>query len=277
MKGPGARVQGPGAGGRGKGLRFPIPYSRFPRLALRGLVLLTPIVACVALFAWLLALPGEQRVIAAFSTGLRGRAHSQIHNVKLALAALDGQVIAPGAEFSFNRAVGPWGADRGYVRAPVSFSGERVLDWGGGVCQASTALYNAALLAGLPIVERHRHHWPTTYVPPGLDAAVAHPNLDLRFRNSFAAPLRISAQVVGEAVVVKLHSSAPRPSLHVERQVLSVSPFSVVPRAGLGGHSKPVRGFPGYEVAVYRVFAGSPERREMVSRDSYPAQNEVVY
>lgn len=247
------------------------------RAARQGLVIAMPILACVALFTWLLLLPGEERVLAAFSTGLRGRAQSQIHNVKLALRALDGRIIPPGAEFSFNHAVGPWGADRGYVRAPVSFSGERVLDWGGGVCQASSALYNAALHAGLPIVERHRHYWPTTYVPPGLDAAVAYPNIDLRFRNSLDAPLRISAQVIGEAVVIKLLSTARPPASRVERQVISITPPAALPRAALAGGHQANRGFPGYEVAVYRVFAGSPERREMVSRDSYPAQHEVVY
>jgi len=247
------------------------------RLALRSLLLTAPVFACVALFGWLLALPGEEQVIAAFSTGLRGRSRSQIHNVKLALAALDGRSLPPGAAFSFNHAVGPWGADRGYVRAPVSFSGERVLDWGGGVCQASSALYNAALLAGIPILERHRHYWPTTYVPPGLDAAVAYPNIDLRFRNSLTAPIRISAQVVGEAVVIKLRSSQRPPASAIARQVLSVTPPTLLPSSALGDRHRASHGFPGYEVAVYRVFAGPPERREMISRDSYPAQNQVVY
>jgi vancomycin resistance protein VanW len=248
-----------------------------PRL-LRGALLAAPVLVCLGLLVWLLALPGEGRVIAAFSTGFRGRTPSQIHNVRLTLAALDGQVIAPGAEFSFNRVVGPWGPDRGYRRAPVSFSGEKVLDWGGGVCQASTAVYNAALLAGLPIVERHRHHWATTYVPPGQDAAVAYPSIDLRFRNSLSAPIRVSASIVGEAVVIKLHSAAPPTRVRLERQVLGVSPSAVIVRDQGAAHHRTVHGFPGYEVALYRVFVGEgPERRELVSRDSYPPQNQVVY
>ncbi len=241
------------------------------------LLLALPLLVCAGLFTWLLWPRPEEQVLAAFSSGVRDRTASQIHNVRLALAALDGQVVPPGGVFSFNQRVGPWGADRGYVRAPVSFSGERVLDWGGGVCQASTVLYNAALYAGLPLLERHRHYWPTTYVPPGQDAAVAYPNIDLRFRNSLRVPLRISARVVGEAATVKLIAVAPPPAVRVEREVISLSPPALISRPRGGGRSRPVRGFPGYDVAVYRVFAGRPERRELVSRDSYPAQSQVVY
>lgn len=243
------------------------------RAALGGALLAAPVLACAALALWLAFLPGRERPIAAFATGLRGRTASQVHNVRLALAALDGQVIRPGAEFSFNRIVGPWGPDKGYRRAPVSFSGERLLDWGGGVCQASTAVYNTALLAGLPIVERHRHHWATIYVPPGQDAAVAYPSIDLRFRNTLAAPIRVAARVEGESVLIEFWSRRRAPQVHLDREVLSVTAPTVVVRPRADGRHRPVHGFPGYEVALYRTVAG---RRELISRDSYPPQNEVV-
>jgi hypothetical protein len=89
-----------------------------------------------------------------------------------AAAALNGAVIAPGRELSFNHVVASWTPDRGFVLAPVSYDGQLVVDWGGGVCQTSTTLYNAALLAGMEITERHRHFWPPRYAPPGADAAV---------------------------------------------------------------------------------------------------------
>lgn len=242
-----------------------------------GLALAAPVLAGAALFVWLLLPTNEEQVIAAFSSGTRDRTRSQVHNVRLALASLDGRTVSPGGEFSFNQRVGPWGPDRGYVRAPVSFSGERVLDWGGGVCQASTVLYNTVLLAGLPVVERHRHYWPTTYVPAGQDAAVAYPNIDLRFRNTLSAPVRISARMEGETVVVKLLSRARPPAVRLERELIARTPAAIVDRPRGLGRGKPTRGFPGATVALYRVFPGDPERREIVSRDSYPAQSRVVY
>lgn len=240
--------------------------------------LAVPLLACLGLTAWVLRLPAGEREIASFSTPLRGRTQSQIHNVTLALNALDGTVIAPGEEFSFNRAVGPWTADRGYRKAPVSYSGERILDWGGGVCQASTTLYNAMLLAGIPIAERHRHYWPAPYAPPGQDAAVAHPNIDLRFRNTLDSPIRISAHVAGESVLVRLDSRAHTRPVYVEREILAVNEPTTVIRARLPGSSRsPVLGQPGYDVAVYRVFGEPDGRRELVSRDSYPPQNRIIW
>ena len=242
---------------------------------------------CLALAVALLRLPQlppRENVIAAFATGLRSRTNSQMHNLRLALAALDGQAIAPGAEFSFNRAVGPWSVDRGYRRAPVSFSGEMALDWGGGVCQASTTLYNAALLAGLPIRERHRHHWPATYVPPGQDAAVAYPGIDLRFRNCFDAPIRITARIEGESALIQLRSRARPPRVTIEREVLAMAQPATVAAAAYGRPAgrpylrrAPTRGQPGCEVAVYRRFLSDAGKRELISRDTYPPLNRLVW
>jgi vancomycin resistance protein VanW len=240
-------------------------------------LLAIPLLVGAALLAWLLRLPAGEQEIAAFSTGLSGRAQSQVHNVGLALAALDGQVIPPGKEFSFNTAVGPWTADRGYRKAPVSYSGELTLDWGGGVCQASTTLYNAALLAGLPITERHRHWWPAAYVPPGQDAAVAYPNIDLRFRNSLRAPLRISAQIAGQSLLIRLYSRQRPPAVSLDRRVLAVTaPSTVVRSLSPGSAPRLIPGQPGYQVVLYRVFGAQESRRELVSRDTYPPQNRVI-
>jgi vancomycin resistance protein YoaR len=247
------------------------------RALLIGLLTL-PALWCLALVAWLARLPSEEQPIAAFATGLESRTRAQIHNVRLALSALDGQVILPGKEFSFNRAVGSWTADQGYVRAPVSYAGEKTLDWGGGVCQASTALYNAALLAGLPIRERHRHHWPTTYAPPGQDAAVAYPNIDLRIVNSLPSPVRISARISGDTIVVALRSRARSPHVFLDRVMMAMAePATVVrPRRASTGRP-PMKGQPGYEIALYRVYPDDGGRRELVSRDQYPARNRVVW
>ncbi|UCH34772.1 MAG: VanW family protein [Armatimonadota bacterium] len=251
------------------------------RAAIRGLVLAVACVACAAAVAVLVRLPdlpGEEKAVAAFSTSLSGRTRSQVHNVQLALMALNGTLIRPGEEFSFNRTVGPWTVDRGYRRAPVSYSGEMVRDWGGGVCQASTTLYNAALLAGLPVLERHRHHWPATYVPPGRDAAVAYPSIDLRFRNSLASPIRITARVAGESVVVRLHSRERPPQVRVEREIMAVAQPATVMCLGPSPTGRaPNRGQAGCEVAVYRVWRGAGERWEFVSRDTYPPQNRLVW
>jgi len=248
------------------------------RRALPWAILAAAPAAVLALTAWVVQLPTEERQVAAFATGLHGRTQSQVHNLRLALAALDGQMVAPGRTFSFCRAVGPWTQDRGYRKAPVSYSGDLTLDWGGGVCQAATTLYNAALLAGLAIRERHRHYWPAAYVPPGQDAAVAYPNIDLRFRNTLHYPVRISARVEGESAVVRLLSRDRPPAVWLDRKVLAVTPPITVTRPRTSSSSPAVfLGQPGYEVALYRVSSGANARRELISRDSYPPQNRIMW
>ncbi|MCS7223498.1 MAG: VanW family protein [Armatimonadetes bacterium] len=122
-------------------------------------------------------------VLAEFATPLANRTEGQVYNALKAARAINGRLIRPGEVFSFNKAVGEWSQGRGYVRAPVSLGGILVLSWGGGVCQASTTLYGAALFAGLAIVERHAHSVAPTYVATGLDAAVAPGVADLKIRN----------------------------------------------------------------------------------------------
>lgn len=241
-------------------------------------LLALPPLGLVALLAWLVWLPSGEAEIAAYATSLRGRTRSQVHNAQLALAALDGTTVAPGKEFSFAQVVGPWTQDRGYRKAPVSYSGDMTLDWGGGVCQASTTLYNAALFAGLPIRERHRHYWAASYVPPGQDAAVAYPNIDLRFQNALRHPIRISARIQGESILVRLYSRDRPPRVALDRRVLSVNrPATVVRYIARRAEPRVSAGQPGCEVVLYRVFGGSEPRRELVSRDTYPAQNRVVW
>src|SRR5438132_13609304 len=89
--------------------------------------------------------PNPTVELAAFATSLNGRTASQRHNAMLSANDLNGSIVPPGEVFSFNKAVKTWSADEGYVKAPVSYDGELVRAYGGGVCQTSTTLYNAAL------------------------------------------------------------------------------------------------------------------------------------
>ncbi len=227
-------------------------------------------------------LPPRERVLGSFSTSLSGRTHGQRENAQRAAHALDGLIIEPGRTFSFNHAVGSWTADRGFVRAPVSYDGELIVDWGGGVCQTSSTLYNAALLAGLDIVERNRHAWVPGYVPPGRDAAVAQFDVDLRLRTPYPWPVRLrmvtSADALGFEVLGR--DDGPMASVQVEPQS-AIRPAEVLrgdDRLESGQRRLLTRGRPGVRVAVYRSFLHGPHagQRELLSRDAYPAMNRVV-
>jgi len=117
-------------------------------------------------------------------------AHSipgRVFNVNLASTRINGILIAPGEEFSFNKIVGEISRDTGYQSAYIISGGRTVLGDGGGVCQVSTTVFRAALDAGLPITERKAHAYRVGYYEqdskPGIDATVYNPTADLKFKN----------------------------------------------------------------------------------------------
>lgn len=111
----------------------------------------------------------------------------RVHNVALAASRINGVLVAPGEEFSFNDTVGDISAATGYKSAYIIQDGRTVLGDGGGVCQVSTTLFRAVLNAGLPVVERHPHAYRVSYYEqdskPGVDATVFSPSVDFRFKN----------------------------------------------------------------------------------------------
>jgi vancomycin resistance protein YoaR len=232
-----------------------------------------------ALVAAMISTAPETVLMAAYATPLEGRLSTQRQNAELAVDKLDRIVIEPGELFSFNEAVGTWSRNDGYRKAPVSFNGQLIWTWGGGVCQTSTTLYNAMLLAGLELVERHRHRFAPGYVPAGRDAAVAYKNIDLKFRNPYKWPVTIRAQVIDDKLRCSVFGKrAPDADIAIVTQLDDVrAPSTLVdnPR-GVGGRVMNP-GKTGFSVTTYRVLRGGKgEQRELLSKDTYPSMSRVV-
>lgn len=222
----------------------------------------------------LLSHPGEV-CIGGYTTSLAARSRSQRHNSELALNKLIGVVIQPGETFSFNKCVGSFSRDLGYRRAPVSYNGQLIDSWGGGVCQTSTTLYNAALLSGMDIVERNRHRFAPSYIPPGRDAAVAFSSIDLKFRNPHAYPVRILGSMDGERLTLGIYGPE---KLKERPRIVEIVKDPLYPTTyAIGEESRRARirntGKEGFQVAVYRLVGDS---RELISSDSYPSMSRVV-
>jgi len=109
---------------------------------------------------------------------------NRVKNIQKAAKRLSGVIIEPGEEFSFNDCVGARTQEKGYRTAPIIIQGEKQKGVGGGICQVSSTLYNAALKAGLEISERHEHTGDVDYVEEGRDATVCYDSLDLKFVNN---------------------------------------------------------------------------------------------
>ncbi len=126
-------------------------------------------------------------------------------NLRLLCGFLDGVVIQPGEEFSYNQAVGERTEERGFKPATVFAGDRKAKDFGGGVCQGSSTLYNCLLIADMEITKRHGHGALVTYIPLGLDAAVNwSTDTDLRFINNSHFPVKIQAKVSDGYVKMKL-------------------------------------------------------------------------
>lgn len=148
--------------------------------------------------------------ISSFSTNVADSTGGRKHNVKLALEKFNGFILNPNEEISFNKVTGEHTTDNGYKIATVIYNGEFTDGVGGGICQASTTLYNALLLAGVEINEVHKHSLPVYYVPPALDAMVSEYTSDLRFTNTTKYPMYIHTYSDSKSVTVDIYSMEPQ-------------------------------------------------------------------
>lgn len=146
--------------------------------------------------------------IASYSTKIIDKDANRQHNIKLACSSLDGHVVKPEEEFSFNGSLGPMGKEEGYKKA-ISFTstGKKFKAYGGGVCQLSSTLYNACLNASLEITERHPHSRRVFYVPKNKDATVFYNSKDLKFINNTVNNIRISCTTDGLTVSITLYKT----------------------------------------------------------------------
>jgi vancomycin resistance protein YoaR len=161
--------------------------------------------------------PPERTTREARAMGIKGRVAgyttyyggepNRIHNVQLVARLIDGAVIPPGTTFSFNATTGERSAEKGFLEAPVIINGELQTGLGGGVCQVSTTVFNAAYEAGLPIESRTNHALYIDHYPQGRDATVNYPDIDLKFRNDTGHWLLLRTFVGSSALTVKLYGT----------------------------------------------------------------------
>ncbi len=154
---------------------------------------------------------------------------------------------------------------------------------GGGICQVSSTLYNAALLAGLDIVERRNHSKAVPYLPMGRDATFAEGYLNFRFRNSTEHHMVIRTEVSNRTLTVKLFGTMPKATRYIieTKLVKTIQPpvrEIVSSSAGRGGRVVLKQGTVGYIVEVYRTRMEHDKKteRELISTDTYPALPTIV-
>lgn len=226
---------------------------------------------------------GIRRKIAQFSTGLLTSGAGRIHNVDAAARSIDGKVLAPGEIFDYGKTVEYAEKTYGFREAPVIFAGKLVPGVGGGICQVSSTLYNAAVRAGLDIVERRNHSVPVSYLPKGQDATFAQGHINFRFKNTSGHHLLIRAKVENKRLTIKLFGDMPENVTYaIDSRTTEVipAPKKYVVNGALPAGSKELvlQGKRGYVVETYRIkrVDGRTLERIRISEDIYPAQPAVI-
>ncbi|HON41949.1 MAG TPA: VanW family protein [Bacillota bacterium] len=209
-------------------------------------------------------------------------------NISIAAEKLNGTVVGPGQEFSFNEVVGERSSELGYGPARVIRDGRSEPGIAGGICQLSSTLYNAALLAGMEITERRPHSRPVPYLPAGLDATVSFGAADLRWVNVWATPVTVRARIGADSVSVWIEGQSAVPDVRLYTEVIEViAPRPAAPPDPTGRAKSPPlpgadavasAGAPGYRVRVWAE-TEAPEggrQRLLVSEDLYEPVNAVA-
>jgi vancomycin resistance protein YoaR len=207
-------------------------------------------------------------------------------NISLMCKALDGYKLDPGQVLSINDLVGERTPEKGFKKAPAIMDGKKLTnEYGGGICQVSGTLYNAALLANMEIVERVHHTWPSSYLPVGLDSTLNWDDKDLKIKNTTECPIYISAKFEGLTVRIGIYGE-PMPdgmTVDIENNILQkITPPSpdiiytnVLP---VGARQTQVSARPGYVVEVYRNYMkdGKVVDTELISKDNYPTIKGII-
>ena len=151
------------------------------------------------------------------------------NNLRLACASLDGMILRPGEEFSYNDALGKRTTEAGYKGAPAYNGGKTVNELGGGICQVSSTLYYCTLLADLEITVRQNHSYISNYIPKGMDATVSWGGPEFKFRNNTDYPIRIDAKVEDGYVKIQIMGVDTRDYYIVmEADVVGYTPYEVI-------------------------------------------------
>lgn len=223
-------------------------------------------------------------LLATFSTKYNAGDTNRTTNLKLSAGKINGTVLLPGDEFSYNKIVGERTIQAGYKMA-ATFSGGKVVDGlGGGICQISSTLYDAVVMANLDVTVRRNHQFVTSYLPGGKDATVVWGSQDFKFVNSRKYPVRITATVSGGVATVQVWGVKEEVEydITIETKKTATIPYttqyvkdSTLPK----GTQKVVQnGNNGSKYEAYKVMRlnGEVVSRTLLSKDTYNAKNKIV-
>lgn len=229
-----------------------------------------------------LAISGE---LGTYSTSLENKEENTIYNIKLSSEVINGILVKPQEIFSFNKHVGPAEKADGYKESTIIVNGIFVNGYGGGICQVSSTLYNAILLANLPIVERYNHSVygdATRYVPLGRDAAVFYGLKNLRFKNNSDNVIVIFSKVFRDTLQVSIFGgNEDKAEVEIISKDKKVIDYQIIrekdSKLEAGQEIIAQEGIPGYQIKTYRIVRKDGEEKiEFLAEDTYKSVTMII-
>ncbi|GAB6168012.1 VanW family protein [Clostridium carnis] len=222
--------------------------------------------------------------ISGYSSNYRDGGDGRVTNMRIAAETVNGTVLMPGEEFSYNALIGDTTPDKGYQKANTYVGNKIVPDYGGGICQVSTTLYRAIMRANIRSTERLNHSLTVSYSEPGLDATVAYGVVDYKFVNTYDFPIYIQGYVsggtVGFSIYGNQHAMGGKTYELVNEVHEKYNPqveYIDDPNMEQGTEKIEVNGMPGYKASSYQITYenGVEVNRELVATDVYLTTNTV--
>lgn len=206
------------------------------------------------------------------------------NNIKLSSEKINGTILMPGETFSYNKVVGARTIKAGYKESAVYMGGKVVDGIGGGICQVSSTLYNAALEANLEIVSRKNHYFITSYVSASRDATVSYGAIDFKFKNSRNYPIKIECKSNNGICGVSIHGIKEETEYEVviEDKITEVIPYTTkyieTSLLEKGVENQIQKGVNGYKSEAYRILKlnGQVVSKTLLSKDSYNPLQEII-
>ena len=224
-------------------------------------------------------------LLAKFSTNYNANNKNRTTNLKLAASKINGTVVLPGNEFSYNKTVGERTIQAGYKEAAVYSNGQVVDGIGGGICQISSTLYDAVIMANLKVTNRRNHQFVTSYLPAGKDATVVWGSQDFKFMNTRDYPVKISATVKGGVATISIWGIKEDVEYDISIETKKIATINYTtqyvedPNLPVGKQEVEQEGSNGRKVEAYKVMKlnGKVISTTLLSRDTYNAMKKIVH
>lgn len=224
-------------------------------------------------------------LLGTFTTNYKTSGAGRAKNVENGASKIHGTILYPGDELSVYELVNPFTQENGYELAGSYLNGETVESFGGGICQVSTTLYNAALNAELEITQRYNHSMIVNYVDPAADAAIAGTYKDLRFKNSFDFPVFIEAKWENRNITFNIYGKETRPANRKVEYVSEVLSVNDPPTEFVVSYTDPIGTYAttrskhiGYVAKLWKVVTvdGVETERTQVNKSTYQPSSKKV-